>query len=58
MKLDHFMTLSLSYATPFCDAAVAKSSLLKQHRRYSFILPKPLFLLLLMDVVDKQEKRQ
>jgi hypothetical protein len=28
VKLYHFMTLSLSYASPFCDAAVAKSTVL------------------------------
>jgi hypothetical protein len=28
VKRDLFMTLSLSYATPFCDAAVAKSTVL------------------------------
>ncbi len=28
VKLDHFMTFSLSYASPFCDAAVAKSTVL------------------------------
>ncbi len=26
VKLDHFMTLSLSYASTFCDEAVAKST--------------------------------
>jgi hypothetical protein len=25
VKLDHFMTLSLSYASSFCDAAIEKS---------------------------------
>ncbi len=37
VKRDHFMTLSLSYATPFCDAAVAKSTVLQQHLRFCLI---------------------